>query len=138
LVFNNDTGNAEFKHLNKLMAKFGITFNEDSKNRVTGSQFDMGAIDIPTGNPIFKTARKVYIKELSTIKAVSPALPVLRNKGDVIAVTAKYGKGTVFAVGDPWFYNEYTDGRKLPPSFKNYMAATDLVAWLIKQIPAAK
>lgn len=120
------------------MAKFGITFNEDSKNRVTGSQFDMGAIDIPANNAIFKTASKVYIKELSTIKAVSPAVPMLSHRGDVIVATAKYGKGTVFAVGDPWFYNEYTDGRKLPPSFENYMAANNLVAWLIKQIPAAK
>ena len=46
---------------------------------------------------------------------------------------AKMGKGTVFAVGDPWLYNEYLDGRKLPASFENYKAAGDLVKWLLKQ-----
>ena len=47
--------------------------------------------------------------------------------------TAKLGKGTVFAVGDPWLYNEYVDGRKLPAEYENYKAAEDLVKWLIKQ-----
>jgi unsaturated rhamnogalacturonyl hydrolase len=37
----------------------------------------------------------------------------------------------VFAVGDPWFYNEYIDGRKIPPYFENYKAAEDLVKWII-------
>jgi unsaturated rhamnogalacturonyl hydrolase len=48
---------------------------------------------------------------------------------------AKYGKGTVFAVGDPWFYNEYTDGRKLPYGYQNFEAANDFVKWLIEQVP---
>jgi unsaturated rhamnogalacturonyl hydrolase len=47
--------------------------------------------------------------------------------------TAKYGKGTVFAIGDPWLYNEYVDGRKLPAEFQNFDAAHELVDWLIKQ-----
>jgi unsaturated rhamnogalacturonyl hydrolase len=47
--------------------------------------------------------------------------------------TAKYGKGTVFAVGDPWLYNEYTDGRKLPADFDNYTAAEMLSSWLLQQ-----
>jgi unsaturated rhamnogalacturonyl hydrolase len=46
---------------------------------------------------------------------------------------AKYGKGTVFAVGDPWLYNEYTDGRKLPPEYDNFKAAQDLALWSIQQ-----
>jgi unsaturated rhamnogalacturonyl hydrolase len=51
---------------------------------------------------------------------------------------AKLGRGTVFAVGDPWFYNEYLDGRKLPPTFDNYKAARDLSSWLIQQIPVKR
>jgi len=47
--------------------------------------------------------------------------------------SSKYGKGIVFAVGDPWMYNEYVDGRKLPMEYENYQAAVDLVKWLIKQ-----
>ena len=47
--------------------------------------------------------------------------------------TTKFGKGNVFAIGDPWIYNEYIDGRKLPAEYQNYKAATALVRWLIKQ-----
>jgi len=43
------------------------------------------------------------------------------------------GNCRVFAVGDPWFYNEYTDGRKLPAIYENYNAARDLVQWLLQQ-----
>jgi unsaturated rhamnogalacturonyl hydrolase len=136
LVLNNDTGNAEFTHLNKLMAKFGIHFNENSVNHVAGRQFEQGAIDIPEGNVIFKTAKKIYIKELSTLQLSAPAVARLTNKNEVIVATAKYGKGIVFAVGDPWFYNEYTDGRKLPPDYENFKAANDVISWLVKQITA--
>jgi len=135
IVLNNDTGNAEFAHLNKLMLKFGIQYNYDSRNHVQGTQFEQGAIYIPEGNSIFKTGRKVYIKEISTLRVTSPATSALTDKKDVIVAVAKYGKGTVFAVGDPWFYNEYTDGRKLPYDFQNFEAANDLAKWAIGQIP---
>jgi unsaturated rhamnogalacturonyl hydrolase len=135
LVMNNDTGNAEFVHLNKLMAKFGIQFNYDSRNHEEGNNFEQAAIYIGPDNEIFKTAHKVYIKGISTISVISPAKSALTDKGDIIIAVAKYGKGTVFAVGDPWFYNEYTNGR-LTPDFQNLQAANDLVKWLIRQIPA--
>ncbi|WP_121811731.1 glycoside hydrolase family 88/105 protein [Mucilaginibacter kameinonensis] len=138
VVLNNDTGNAEFTHLNKLMARFGISFNQNSINKVVGRNFEQGAVNIPAGNTIFKTARKVYIKELSTLQLSNPAVPQLTNGKDIIVATAKYGKGTVFVVGDPWFYNEYVDGRKLPPEYDNFKAANDLVSWLVKQIPQTK
>ncbi len=44
--------------------------------------------------------------------------------------SAKVGKDTVIAVGDPWLYDEYTDGRKLPKDFDNYKAAEDLAEWI--------
>jgi TonB-dependent SusC/RagA subfamily outer membrane receptor len=84
-------------------------------------------------NPIFKNVKKVYIKEYSSLSLNSPAVPVLRQGNLNVAAVAKMGKGTVFAVGDPWFYNEYTDGRKIPPDFQNYPAAEDLVKWAIRQ-----
>jgi len=49
--------------------------------------------------------------------------------------TAKYGKGTVFAVADPWVYNEYTDGKNLPAEYDNLGGAVELVEWLVKQAP---
>lgn len=134
----NDAGNCEITKFNTLPELFGVKFNEDSRNKVQGSNFEQGAVKIPAGNAIFKTAKKVYIKEISTIVAKSPAVPALTDNGDVIIATAKYGKGTVFAVGDPWFYNEYIDGRKLPEDLENYKATNDLVNWLIKQVPGKK
>jgi unsaturated rhamnogalacturonyl hydrolase len=46
---------------------------------------------------------------------------------------AKYGKGSVFIVGDPWIYDEYADGRKLPSEFENFKAAQEIVKWAIDQ-----
>jgi unsaturated rhamnogalacturonyl hydrolase len=39
----------------------------------------------------------------------------------------------VFVVGDPWIYDEYTDGRKLGPDYDNFKAAQDLSRWLLDQ-----
>ena len=134
----NDVGNCEITKFNVLPETFGIHFNEDSRNKVQGLNFEQGAIKIPAGNSIFKTAKKVYIKEISTITVKAPAVSALTDNGDVVIATAKYGKGTVFAVGDPWFYNEYIDGRKLPKDLENFKATNDLVNWLIKQVPVKK
>jgi unsaturated rhamnogalacturonyl hydrolase len=138
LLMENDSGNAEFTHFNKLAEKFGIHFNEVSKNHVEGNHFEQGAIYIPEGNSVFKTAKKIYIKELSTVNVTSSATIVLKNGDDNVMAVSKFGKGTVVAVGDPWFYNEYTDGRKLPADYDNYKAATDLVKWLISQSQKSK
>jgi unsaturated rhamnogalacturonyl hydrolase len=63
------------------------------------------------------------------------AKPVLTDNGDILMATAKYGKGTVFATVDPWLYNEYTDGRKLPSTYDNYAAGRELVQWILEQVP---
>ena len=73
---------------------------------------------MPDGNPIFKSAKRLYLKEISTFALTLPAKSVFDDKGEVIMAVAKLGHGTVFAVGDPWFYNEYLDGRKLPLDFR--------------------
>jgi len=48
---------------------------------------------------------------------------------------SKYGKGSVFAVGDPWIYNEYIVNIRLSPLYQNEQAANELTEWLLKQIP---
>ena len=133
ILLHNDKPNAEFEHFNILTEKFGIHYNTDSRNQVTGSQFEMGAFNFPASQPIFKTAKKVYLKEISTLKLLAPATSIFNDKGDIIMAVSKVGKGSVFAVGDPWVYNEYTDGRKLPADFENFKAANDLVKWAIEQ-----
>jgi len=133
LLLGNDSGHSNVKSMNVLSTKFGIRLNEDLFNTVEGSKFEQGAITIPEGHDIFKTARKIYVKELATLNVSSPAKTVLTKEGKNIIATAKYGKGTVFVIGDPWLYNEYTDGRKLPADFENHKAAQDLVKWLLSQ-----
>ncbi|HEU5365313.1 MAG TPA: glycoside hydrolase family 88 protein, partial [Hanamia sp.] len=133
LLFSNDSANVEFPHFNKLAARFGIQFNFDCINKESGRNFEMAKIDVDPGNKIFKNISKVYIKEYSSLSVKPPANTVLKEGNINVAAIAKVGKGAVFAVGDPWFYNEYTDGRKIPPDFQNYQAAEDLVKWAIQQ-----
>lgn len=132
VLMANDSGNADIKHFNLLTQKFGFRFNEDSYNHVPGNNFDLGAVNIAAGNPIFKQTRHVYIKELSTITTFGQGQvrPILEKQGRIIAVSTHYGKGVVFAVGDPWFYNEYVNGR-LPDSFENVKAMKELTNWLV-------
>jgi len=131
VLMANDKGNCEFEHLNQLAAEFGIKFNEDSLNKVQGTQFDQGLVDIAPANAVFPTARKTYLKEISSITVTPPAMPLASKDGAVLIATSSFGKGMIFAVGDPWLYNEYTDGRKLPADFDNFKAMEDLTRWTL-------
>jgi unsaturated rhamnogalacturonyl hydrolase len=133
LLLGNDAGNAELKNFNLLASKFGIGFNEDNFNRVMNNQYEQGDIVVPEGHFIFKSAKKLFVKELATLRVSTPATTVLTKDGKNIMAVAKYGKGTVFALGDPWLYNEYTNGR-LPSDFDNYKAAEDFVKWVMSQV----
>ncbi|MHA4806698.1 hypothetical protein ACX0G9_01260 [Flavitalea flava] len=135
LLMGNDSANMEFEHFNGLAERFGIHFNWDDHHKVINKQYEMGAFSIPAKDEIFKTAGKIYIKELSTLTLKAPAKAHFKDGMKVIMAVARVGKGTVFAVGDPWFYNEYTDGKILSGEFENEKAATDLVKWLVAQIP---
>jgi unsaturated rhamnogalacturonyl hydrolase len=131
VMMANDSNNVEFKHYNELAEKFGIHWNENMRHDVIDNKFEQGAIVINPYNPIFKTAKTVYIKQLCTQDIRKPAVSIYSERGEVIMSAAKVGKGVVFAIGDPWFYNEYTDGRKIPSEYQNYAAAEDLVKWLL-------
>lgn len=135
VLMANDAPNAELKHFNELAAKFGVFFNGDSKGQVPiPGKFELAKVVVPAGNEIFKTETTLYIKEYSSLKLSAPAKSILKDKdgADVMSVT-KLGKGTVFVIGDPWLYNEYVDGRKLPALYQNFKAAQDLVNWIGKQ-----
>ena len=137
VLMENDPPNADIDHFNVLSEKFGIHYNKVLRNQVEGNKFEMGKVLIPAEGPIFHHEHSAYMKEICTISASGPAVPVLRDRGDVLMVTAKYGKGKVFATVDPWLYNEYTDGRKLPPAYDNYGAAEELARWILQQVPSS-
>ncbi len=131
VLLGNDAQHSNVKSMNVLASRFGITLNEDLYNTVEGSKFEQGAVDVSAAGQIFSSARKIYAKELATLQVTPPAKTLVTKNGKHIMATARYGKGTVFVLGDPWLYNEYTDGRKLPSDFHNYQAAHDLVKWLL-------
>ena len=133
LLMANDSANCDIEHFNKLAKAFGITFSYKGRNFVQNNQYETGAVLIPAGNEVFKQTNKVYLKEISIIETKTPAKALVTQDGDIILAVAKYGKGTVIAVGDPWLYNEYTDGRKLPAEYQNAKAAYDLAKWLLLQ-----
>jgi len=138
VILENDPANADLDHLNLLAEKLGIHYNNVLRNQVDGNKFEMGKVVLAGGGPIFQASHTAYMKEICTISVKSPAVPALRDRGDILMATAKYGKGIIYATVDPWLYNEYTDGRKLPAEYDNYAAGKELVRWILEQTPHTK
>ena len=130
-VLANDAPNCEFTHLNQLMKEFGMTFNHVTLHPVTGTNWEMGASKDFPDHPLFKGVSKIYIKEVSDINLTGTAKAVLTENGKVLIAENKFGKGYVFAIGDPWIYNEYIDHERLPESFENRKAAENLTDLLL-------
>lgn len=137
LLMENDPANADIDHLDLLADKFGIHFNPVLSHHVIGDTFSMGRMEAPA-NGLFTKPRILYMKDTCTITVSGAAKPLFIDKGDTMIATAKYGKGAVLAVVDPWLYNEYIDHRRLPPEYDNFGAAKDLIAWLLNQLPPKK
>jgi len=133
VMMANDSANVELEHFNILAAKFGLHFNNDMQNHVIDdAHFEDGAVVIHS-NPVFKTTQKPFMKDVCSITISGKGESILQSKsGATIAAVVNYGKGTVFAVSDPWFYNEYVNGR-LPAVFDNDKAAADLARYLISK-----
>lgn len=138
VLMANDTTNCEIPHFNELAGRFGLRFQNELVNRVVGTQWEGGKLTIPANHPIFATTQTIYIKELAPLALTPPAQPMLTDGKHVIMGWARVGKGTVFAVGDPWLYNEYTDGRRIPATYQNFRAGKELASWLLRQSQGRK
>jgi unsaturated rhamnogalacturonyl hydrolase len=134
-ILENDTSFADLDHFNVISDKFGIHFNSVLRKHVIGTQWDMGKIVVEANGPVFHHPHTLYMKDVCTISVSGPAKPLLAEGDDIFMAEAKYGKGTVYAVVDPWLYNEYTDGRKLPAMYDNYAAGKELARWILEQVP---
>ncbi len=134
VLMGNDKGNAEFLHFNTLATVFGIRFNEDCVLHVTTDDHTPGKLQVGPGNPVFPSAPLLYLKDVSSLGLQAPATPLVVKGTDVIMATARYGKGMVFAVGDPWIYNEYIDDHKLEAGFQNNQGASEWIQWLKAQV----
>jgi unsaturated rhamnogalacturonyl hydrolase len=133
-ILANDAPNCEFTHLNQLTKQFGITFNHVTLHPVTGTNFEMGACTNLSEHPLFKGVNKIYIKEVSDLNLSGSARAILTENGKVLMAETKYGKGYVFAIGDPWIYNEDIDHDRLPESFENRKAAENLTDLLLGNV----
>jgi unsaturated rhamnogalacturonyl hydrolase len=147
LLMENDVTNSEFDHFNTMSERFGIHLNPVIRNKVVGDRWETGTVmisppqrasspgtPVQAGTGVFELPHKAYLKEICTIRVSGPAKAVVTDQGDVLMATAKYGKGTVFAVVDPWVYNEYVDRRnKLPVEYDGFAAAIDLAGWAVRQ-----
>ena len=71
---------------------------------------------------------------MSTIAAAKGVEPLLKEGTDIFIARVKFGKGTVVAVTDPWLYNEYTDGRRLPAEYDNYAAGAEFARYVLEQV----
>jgi len=130
-ILANDAPNCEFTHLNRFASQFGITFNHVTLKPVTGTNWEMGAVKNLPDHQLFKGVSKIYIKEVASLNLEGNAKPVLTDNGNVLIAECKYGKGYVFAIGDPWIYNEYIDHDRLTPDFDNRKAAENLTDILL-------
>lgn len=130
-VLSNDAPNCEFTNLNKLMEQFGMRFNHVTLHPVPGRDWEKGASTNLPGHALFKDVRKIYIKEVADIVLSGTAKPILTENGKVLIAENRFGKGYVFAIGDPWIYNEYIDHALLPASFDNKKAAENLTDLLL-------
>ena len=133
ILLANDSANCDLSHFNILANKFGVQYTNESINMVKGNNYDMGAAFPVTGNGILKTGMKVYVKEVSAMNLSGTAKPVALAGDKVVASLTAYGKGQVLAIGDPWLYNEYVDGRKLPIDFQNFDAAEQIAKWALSK-----
>lgn len=133
LLMANDKGNCEFEHLNALAKEFGIQFNEDNHFMVKNNQYDMGRVTTFPQHPAFSNVKHLFMKEVTSLTATAPAEPLLVASNIVLIATAKFGKGLVVAVGDPWLYNEYFDNRRLPVGYENWDAGESFFRWLLRE-----
>jgi unsaturated rhamnogalacturonyl hydrolase len=132
MLMANDSNNCDLTHFNLLAAAFGVKFTNISRNMVKNDTYPQGLV-MSGDNEVFSGNYKMFLKELSILEVKSPATPLVSKDGEVIMAVARYGKGKVFVVGDPWLYNEYVDGRKLPAEYNNHLAADQLAKWLLTQ-----
>ncbi|NUQ60853.1 MAG: DUF4350 domain-containing protein [Pirellulales bacterium] len=126
VLLNNNVGETEFEHLNKLAGRFGIRFNEDTRFGLDADPKKLQMHSFPK-HPFFAGVEKLHMRSVCTLKVDPTAEVVYRFQGDNIMALSRCGDGLVFALGDPWGYNEYID------FFDNRKCLTNLFRRLIEQ-----
>ena len=135
LIMENDKGNADIPHMDILADRFGLHFNNVLAHHVIGEKFSMGRIDVPYPKPPFSHPQVLFMKDTCSLTLSQGAKSLLTSHGVILMGWAKYGKGFVVGVTDPWLYNEYTDGRKpkMPAIYSNFSGGREFIRWVLEQ-----
>jgi unsaturated rhamnogalacturonyl hydrolase len=131
LLMENDPANADIVHMDLLADRFGLHFNNVLVHHVVGDDFPAGRIDVGATAP-FNHPHVLYMKDTCSLALSKKAAPLIVWKGDTLMAWTRSGKGMVVAVTDPWLYNEYTDGKKLPPLYDQQAAGQEFVEWVVE------
>jgi unsaturated rhamnogalacturonyl hydrolase len=133
VILANDSANTDLDGLNRIGGKFGLHLNGVLRKHVEGTKWEMGKIVLDGKGPVFHQPHTIYIKDVCTIAEGKGMEPLLREGNDIFMARVKAGKGAVIAVTDPWLYNEYTDGRRLPAEYDNYAAGAEFARYILEQ-----
>lgn len=131
LVLTNDRDNCDLKHINILMDKFGLHYKDTT----------ILALDLPTKEKpqnvyplqgVLPGVDRMYMRGTSSIECTKGARRIVWTlDNDVVIAEAKYGKGMVIAIADPWIYNEYIGHTLLPDNYDNASPAELIVDQLL-------
>lgn len=132
LVLTNDRDNCDLHYINILMDKFGLHYND-----TTILQLEIPTKEKPENvyplQGTLKGVDKMYMRGTSSIKCTGKAKRMVWTKNDdVVIAEAKYGKGLVIAIADPWIYNEYIYHTLLPDNYDNASPAERIIERLLK------
>jgi unsaturated rhamnogalacturonyl hydrolase len=132
VLMENDAQHADQTYFDLLSDKFGMHFNPVLRNPQAGDDYADTMVRIAAGTGgIFRRAHTAMMKQTCTLTVSAPAKTILSDKGEAFMAAAHVGKGLVYANVDPWLYNEYTDGRRLPMEEDNFSAGQELTRWLV-------
>lgn len=136
VLMANDAANTDLPHFNFIAEKFGLHFTDLLRKHVIGTQWEQGKVVVDGQGPVFHAPHTLYIKDVCTIEPTKSAKGVetlLKEGDDLFMARVKYGKGTVIAFVDPWLYNEYVDGRRLPAEYDNYAGGVEFFRYVLEQ-----
>jgi unsaturated rhamnogalacturonyl hydrolase len=123
VLLGNDKGHAEFTHFNKLASHFGIEFREETFPKVSGKAI----LEASGADAIFEGGLKAYLVEVAPLTLALPAQSMMKVDGTDVMALARVGRGMVFALGDPWLYDEYIERAD------NVKIATNLFTMLLDE-----
>lgn len=105
LLLGNDKGNAEFEHFNQLANRFGIHFVEGTAGKTSGKAI----LKLEGKRSIFANGSRFYGVDVAPLQVTRKnGTEVLLNyQNTPVMVLVHQERGLVFALGDPWIYNEY-------------------------------